>query len=282
MILYKQSEDIRNKISQLKGQDKSIGFVPTMGALHEGHLSLIKQSLAETDITVVSIFINPTQFNDKKDFEKYPVVIENDIELLEKSGTDILFLPSVEEMYPNGLQAITTYDLSQIENILEGYYRPGHFQGVCNIMHRLLQTLSPDNLYMGQKDYQQCMIIQKLINDFMLPIKLNIVPTQREENGLAMSSRNMRLSAAAKQKAAAIYTAHLFIKNNLLKLPLAILLAQAKDQLHKAGFEKIDYIEVCDAFSLEPAKEYMKDQKLVVLTAAFIECVRLIDNLLLN
>ena len=151
MILYKQSEDIRNKLNLLKGQHKSIGFVPTMGALHEGHLSLIKQSIAEKNITVVSIFVNPTQFNDKKDFEKYPVTIEKDIELLERSGTDILFLPSVHEMYPNGLQALSTYDLSQIEHVLEGYYRPGHFQGVCNIMHRLLQTITPGNLYIWVK-----------------------------------------------------------------------------------------------------------------------------------
>jgi len=282
MILYKQSEDIRNKLNLLKGQDKSIGFVPTMGALHEGHLSLIKQSIAEKNITVVSIFVNPTQFNDKKDFEKYPVTIEKDIELLERSGTDILFLPSVHEMYPNGLQALSTYDLSQIEHVLEGHYRPGHFQGVCNIMHRLLQTITPGNLYMGQKDYQQCMIIQKLINDFKLPVKLNIVPTQREESGLAMSSRNMRLSDNAKRKAAAIYNTHLFIKNNLLKLSSPQLIDKAYIFLNNAGFEKIDYIEICDAVSLKPAKEYKEEQKLVVLTAAFIEGVRLIDNMLLN
>lgn len=282
MILYKQSSDIRNELSQLRSQNKSIGFVPTMGALHEGHLSLIKQSMAETDITVVSIFVNPTQFNDKKDFEKYPVAIENDIELLEKSGTSILFLPSVQEMYPNGLQAIATYDLSQIENVLEGYYRSGHFQGVCNIMHRLLQTINPGNLYMGQKDYQQCMVIQKLINDLKLPVKLNIVPTQREESGLAMSSRNMRLSGDAKQKAAAIYNAHLFIKNNLLKLPFLQLIEEARGFLTDSGFEKIDYIEICDAVSLAPVREYKADQKFVVLTAAFLEGVRLIDNLLLN
>ena len=282
MILYKQSEDIRNKLNQLKGQEKSIGFVPTMGALHEGHLSLIKQSIAEKNITVVSIFVNPTQFNDKKDFEKYPVTIEKDIELLERSGADILFLPSVHEMYPNGLQALSTYDLSQIEHVLEGYYRPRHFQGVCNIMHRLLQTITPGNLYMGQKDYQQCMIIQKLINDFKLPVKLNIVPTQREESGLAMSSRNMRLSGAAKRKAAAIYNTHLFIKNNLLKLSFPQLIEKAYVFLNNAGFEKIDYIEICDAVSLKPAKEYKEEQKLVVLTAAFIDGVRLIDNMLLN
>jgi len=282
MILYKQGEAILNKLKQLKTHGKTIGFVPTMGALHEGHLSLIKQSIIEGNFTVVSIFVNPAQFNDKSDFEKYPVTIEQDILLLEKAGAEILFLPSVDEMYPDGLQALSTYNLGVLENILEGYYRPGHFQGVCNIMHRLLQTISPDNLYMGQKDYQQCMVVQKLINDLKLPVKLNIVPTQREATGLAMSSRNMRLSEEAKQKAATIYNAHLYIKNNLLKLPFEQLKTNAVEQLKEAGFEKVDYIEISDAVSLEPATGYKKDKKLVVLTAAFIDDVRLIDNMLLN
>lgn len=282
MILFKKSKDIRRELSQLKSKGKNIGFVPTMGALHEGHLTLIRQSVAEKNVTVVSIFVNPTQFNDKKDFEKYPVTIENDILLLERSGAHILFLPSVSEMYPEGLEALSAYDLGNLENVLEGYYRPGHFQGVCNIMHRLLTTINPDNLYMGQKDYQQCMVIQKLIDDYKLPSKLHIVPTQREENGLAMSSRNMRLSTDAKQKASAIFNAHLFIKNNLLKLSFHQLKQEATQQLSSAGFEKIDYIEICDASTLAPLSEYKEGQKFVVLTAAFIDGVRLIDNMLLN
>lgn len=282
MILFKKSTDIQHQLSHLKSQGKRIGFVPTMGALHDGHLTLIRQSLAEKNITVVSIFVNPTQFNDKKDFEKYPITIENDILLLERSGASILFLPSVDEMYPDGVETLSAYDLGSLENILEGYYRPGHFQGVCNIMHRLLKTIEPHNLYMGQKDYQQCMVIQRLIDDYKLPSKLHIVPTQREENGLAMSSRNMRLSTDAKQKASAIFNAHLFIKNNLLKLSFHQLKQEATQQLSSAGFEKIDYIEICDASTLEPLSEYKEGQKFVVLTAAFIDGVRLIDNMLLN
>jgi pantoate--beta-alanine ligase len=185
-------------------------------------------------------------------------------------------------MYPDGLEALFTYNLGNLENILEGYYRPGHFQGVCNIMHRLLKIIDPGNLYMGQKDYQQCMVIQRLIDDYKLPAKLNIVPTQREENGLAMSSRNMRLSNAAKQKAAAIYNTHLYIKKNLLKLSFDKLRLYALMQLTDAGFEKVDYIEICDAASLQPANDYKEGKKFVVLTAAFIEGVRLIDNMLLN
>jgi pantoate--beta-alanine ligase len=282
MIIFKQSSDLHTKLQQLKEKGKSIGFVPTMGALHEGHISLIRQSIAEGNITVVSIFVNPAQFNDKKDYEKYPVTIEKDIELLEKSGTAILFLPSVDEMYPDGLQALPVYNLGRLEHLLEGYYRPGHFQGVCTIMHKLLDAVNPHHLYMGQKDYQQCMVIQKLINDFDLTTKLHIVPTQREETGLAMSSRNTRLSEAAKQQAAAIYKAHVFVKNNLLKLPFELLKQAAALTVKGAGFEQIDYIEISDAASLEPVTEYVNGQKLVILSAAFIEGVRLIDNMPLN
>ncbi|QEC66546.1 pantoate--beta-alanine ligase [Panacibacter ginsenosidivorans] len=282
MIIFKQNEDLIVKLQSIKNDGGTIGFVPTMGALHNGHVALIKQSLAANDITVVSIFVNPTQFNDKKDFEKYPVTIEKDIELLAKADNNILFMPSVEEMYPEGLEPAPAYDLGFLESILEGLYRPGHFQGVCRIVHKLLDTIQPNNLYMGQKDYQQCMVIQKLITGFNLATHLNIVPTQREKSGLAMSSRNMRLSAVAKENAAAIYKAHLYIKNNLLKLPLEQLREEAARLIIEAGFEKIDYTVVCDAFSLAPVSSYNAGQKLVVLTAAFIEGVRLIDNLPLN
>jgi pantoate--beta-alanine ligase len=282
MIIFKQSKDLINKLQSLKKDGESVGFVPTMGALHNGHIALIQQSLARNKQTVASIFINPTQFNDKKDFEKYPVTIEKDIELLVKAGTDILFMPSVEEMYPEGLEPAPAYNLGFLENILEGYYRPGHFQGVCRIVHKLLDTIQPHNLYMGQKDYQQCMVVQKLITGFNLSTHLNIVPTQREESGLAMSSRNMLLSSAAKENAAAIYKAHLYIKKNLLKLSLEQLKEEAMCLIMEAGFEKIDYTEVCDAVSLAPVSSYNGTQKLVVLTAAFIDGVRLIDNLPLN
>lgn len=282
MIIFKETAALAKKLEQLKRAGRIIGFVPTMGALHEGHLSLLTQSIADCNITVCSIFVNPTQFNDQKDFEKYPVTIENDIYLLEKTGTDILFLPSVKEMYPEGLESTAAYNLGTMETILEGFYRPGHFQGVCRIVHKLLNIVQPHYLYMGQKDYQQCMVIQKLINDLYIHTTLNIVPTQREASGLAMSSRNMRLSQVAHEKAAGIYNAHLYVKNNLLKLSIEELKARARGIIINAGFEKIDYTEICDSISLQPVIKYEEDQKLVILSAAFIESIRLIDNLLLN
>lgn len=282
MIIFKETAALAKKLEQLKRAGRIIGFVPTMGALHEGHLSLLTQSIADCNITVCSIFVNPTQFNDQKDFEKYPVTIENDIYLLEKTGTDILFLPSVKEMYPEGLESTAAYNLGTMETILEGFYRPGHFQGVCRIVHKLLNIVQPHYLYMGQKDYQQCMVIQKLIHDLYIHTTLNIVPTQREASGLAMSSRNMRLSQVAHEKAAGIYNAHLYVKNNLLKLSIEELKARAKGIIINAGFEKIDYTEICDSISLQPVIKYEEGQKLVILSAAFIESIRLIDNLLLN
>ena len=161
MILLKKLELRIPGHSAEKG--KTIGFVPTMGALHAGHISLIKASKNENPITVCSIFVNPTQFNDPKDFEKYPVTIEKDIDMLKEAGCDVLFLPSVEEMYPEGIVTENHYDLGYLETILEGKFRPGHFQGVCMVMQRLLKIVSRIDLYLGQKDYQQCMVIKRLI-----------------------------------------------------------------------------------------------------------------------
>lgn len=271
---------MQSYLQKLKSNNKKIGFVPTMGALHNGHLSLIKHSKTADNITVCSVFVNPVQFNDKKDFEKYPVTIENDIYLLEKEKVDILFFPPVEEMYPEGLETNFSYDLGYLETMLEGFYRPGHFQGVCRVMHKLLNIVQPNDLFMGQKDYQQCMVIKKLIETFGIPTLLHIVPTQREESGLAMSSRNLRLSSTAKQQAAALYKSLGFIKDNISAMPVQQLEKEASAIMFNAGFEKIDYIEICDADTLKPVTDNHKN-KMVALTAAFIEGVRLIDNLLL-
>ena len=282
MIIYKESAALNIKLQKIKSEDQKIGFVPTMGALHAGHISLINDSRKMGNTTVCSIFVNPTQFNDQKDFEKYPVDIEKDIYLLEKAGTEILFLPSVKEMYPEGLTTLYQYDLGFLETILEGFYRPGHFQGVCRIVHKLLNIVQPHHLFMGQKDYQQCMVIKKLITDYSINTQLNIVATERENSGLAMSSRNLRLSAVAKQKATAVYQALQFIKNNLYQLSIAQLKEEAITIITNAGFEKIDYVEICNADTLQPATIADGNSKLVALAAAFIESVRLIDNLLLN
>ena len=282
MIIYKESAALNIKLQKIKSEDQKIGFVPTMGALHAGHISLINDSRKMGNTTVCSIFVNPTQFNDQKDFEKYPVDIEKDIYLLEKAETEILFLPSVKEMYPEGLTTLYQYDLGFLETILEGFYRPGHFQGVCRIVHKLLNIVQPHHLFMGQKDYQQCMVIKKLITDYSINTQLNIVATERENSGLAMSSRNLRLSAVAKQKATAVYQALQFIKNNLYQLSISQLKEEAITIITNAGFEKIDYVEICNADTLQPATIADGNSKLVALAAAFIESVRLIDNLLLN
>lgn len=282
MILFKEATALKKHLETLEKQRQSIGFVPTMGALHQGHLALIQQSRQQCGVTVCSIFVNPTQFNDPKDFEKYPITIENDLLLLEKQGTDIVFLPSVAEMYPEGLQPGTHYDIGYLENILEGHYRPGHFQGVCMVLHKFLNIVNPAVMFMGRKDYQQCMVVKRLIELYNIPTQLSIVDTLREADGLAMSSRNMRLQPGDRQKALAIYRALSYIKDNIHTAPLAQLINEAGDIVLGSGFEKIDYIQVCDAGTLQPVETADGKTPLVALAAAFIGGIRLIDNVLIN
>lgn len=254
-----------------------------MGALHLGHISLIESSRKDNDITISSIFVNPTQFNDPKDFEKYPVTIEKDILQLEQAGCDVLFLPSVEEIYPNGTTSKQHYDLGEMETLLEGKFRPGHYQGVCQVVHRLLEIVHPDNLYLGQKDYQQCMVISRLVELMGINDKtnINICPTLRETDGLAMSSRNMRLSEAERVKAVLIFQSLSYIKDNLVAGETDTIKNKAIAMLSDEGF-RVDYIEIADAKTLEPLSNWDGKKKLVALAAAFLNEVRLIDNLLLN
>ena len=177
MILFKKSDQLRRHIDKARKTGQMIGFVPTMGALHQGHLSLLEASQSENGLTVTSIFVNPAQFNDPGDFAKYPITLEKDIELLTISGTDILFIPSVEEIYPQGIEMSKKYPLGDLEQILEGKYRPGHFQGVSMVMHRLLDIVGPNNLYMGQKDFQQCIVIKYLLNHLYSTTRLHTCPT---------------------------------------------------------------------------------------------------------
>ena len=283
MILIKTASTLRLYLSDQKKKGLQIGFIPTMGALHEGHISLIKQSLDNGDIPVCSIFVNPTQFNDIKDFRQYPVTVDQDILLLEKAGCEALFLPSVNEIYPDGFENDTHYELGYLGSILEGAYRPGHFQGVCQVMEKLLKIVMPDHLYLGQKDYQQCKIITLLIKQMGLhgKIKVEICPTLREPDGLAMSSRNRRIGQEARQNADGIYLALTHIKNHLKPGPVENILSEARDILMQKNFE-LDYLAVADADSLEILTSYQHGRSLVALTAATYDEVRLIDNMLLN
>ncbi|MGL6268926.1 MAG: 4-phosphopantoate--beta-alanine ligase, partial [Chitinophagaceae bacterium] len=187
MIVFKDKAKLSGYLDKVREKGFTIGFVPTMGALHPGHLALVANSKKNTGLTLCSIFVNPTQFNDPADFKKYPITIENDLKLLYEAGADIVFLPDVAEIYPAGMNNSSNYSLGHLESILEGKFRPGHFQGVCQVVHRLLEIISPDLLYMGQKDYQQCMVIAHLINSYKIPTELVTCNTIREVSGLAMS-----------------------------------------------------------------------------------------------
>ena len=284
MIIFKYAEPLARYIQQQKDAAKQIGFVPTMGALHNGHIALIDQSKKDTSITVCSIFVNPTQFNNSSDYQLYPNTIEQDIARLEKAGCDVLFLPAIAEMYPQGTTGLEHYDLGYLETLLEGKYRPSHFQGVCQVMYRLLSMVQPHKLFMGQKDYQQCMVVSRLLQLMQSPTELITCPTLREPDGLAMSSRNMRLSPEDRQKATTIYKCLTLIKQECNQgKAWTVIKEKAIQLLTDAGF-RIDYIELADANTLQPATATMAtiyQGPRVALIAAFLHDVRLIDNMLI-
>ena len=283
MIVIKKANDLHHQLEQCRERNEDIGFVPTMGALHDGHLSLLKTSLKENKLSVCSIFVNPAQFNDPTDFKKYPSTIDDDILKLETNGCDILFVPSVAEIYPDGFEVKKKYELGYLDNILEGEFRPGHFQGVCMAVERLLLIVQPDKLYLGQKDYQQCMIITRLAQLMGLEerVDIRICPILREKDGLAMSSRNMRLSKEERAKAPALYETLVFLQQNIRNGSLQDLKKQATDDLQKKGF-KPDYVEIANAETLKPINEWDARTNILGLVAAYIDGVRLIDNMMLN
>lgn len=280
MILIKNKSQLNAEIAKLKANGKTIGFVPTMGALHAGHMALVAESRQHCDITVCSIFVNPTQFNNSKDLEKYPVTLEKDIDMLLAAGTHLLFLPSVTEMYPPG-EETTYYELGYLETILEGEYRPGHFQGVCQVVDKLLNAVRPHQLVMGRKDYQQCMVVKKLIELKSHPCQLIICDTVREPGGLAMSSRNMRLDEQEKIKALDIINTLTNLKAKMLPGNTKPIVDNATARLESNGF-KVDYVAVADAGNLSPVEHWDGEQKIVGLVAAYLNEVRLIDNIALN
>lgn len=278
MYLFKRVADLGQALGQEKKAGKRIGFAPTMGALHQGHISLIQSAKQETDIVVASIFVNPTQFNDPKDFEKYPSTLEQDILLLTAAGVDYLFLPSVAEMYPAGPGAEHPhYDFGYIESVLEGAYRPNHFQGVGIIVHKLLEAIRPDDLFMGQKDFQQCMIIKRLLEITGSSTQLHICPTLREADGLAMSSRNMRLTPEQRATAVEISRTLQWVKDNLGERPFPELRAEGLARLEDAGFTP-DYLELASGNDLR-LLEAPEDGPMAILVAARLGDIRLIDNM---
>jgi pantoate--beta-alanine ligase len=281
-------KEVQNQIDKLKKEKKIIGFVPTMGALHAGHISLINRANKDCDITVCSIFVNPTQFNDPKDFQKYPITLDSDREKLIKAKCDILFLPDVAEMYPKGFGNKGKLDFGFIAETLEGEFRPGHFDGMAQIVEKLLLAVTPHYLYMGQKDYQQAMICGELIRMRKLKTKLVLCPIRREADGLAMSSRNIRLDKSSRKKAAEISKMLKAIKRSIAtarkgEAEVSIKDIEIKAQKRLAAFSefKTEYIAIRNAKTLKPIKTFKADTPLVALVATWIGGVRLIDNMLI-
>jgi pantoate--beta-alanine ligase len=277
MIIYKEGKKLENHLNSLEFENK-IGFVPTMGAIHKGHISLIEKAKSENKIVVSSIFVNPTQFNDQKDFINYPKTIENDILLLTKAGCDVLFLPTVETMYPLGIEILEHFELGYLDTILEGKHRPGHFQGVCNIVFRLLSIIKPQKLYLGKKDYQQCLVIKEIIRLKNLQVSTIICETVREIDGLAMSSRNLRLSKDARIKSSNLYKMLQFCKDSLCQGEIECQLSFPIEQLKLNDFS-FDYFEIVNANSLKPITYWDGKEPIMIIVAVFLDGIRLIDNL---
>lgn len=267
-------------INQL--ERRTIGFVPTMGALHEGHLSLIRAAKAKTALTVCSIFVNPTQFNDKKDFEKYPIQLDKDLEMLLEAKCDVVFVPNVEEIYPHGTLEKTTVDLGYIGKTLDAEHRPGHFEGVLQVVKRLLDIVQPDFLFLGQKDYQQCMVLTKLVEHYHIPVHLEICPTLREKDGLAMSSRNARLNSEERIAAVKLSQALFYTKEHIREQPISALIGTQLQILAEDTLIHVEYLTVVNGKTLEPVNLYQEEIPLTALIAAKVGQVRLIDNVIIQ
>ena len=280
MKIIKTIAELKEQIAIEKKKGQIIGFVPTMGALHRGHLSLIDNSLKNTNKTVVSIFVNPTQFNNKNDYQNYPVTIDSDIDKLNKSGCHFLFLPCQDEIYPE--PDTRTFDFDGIENIMEGKFRPGHFNGVAQVVSKLFDAVQPHKAFFGQKDFQQLAIIKKMVEKLNYPIEIVACPIVRESDGLAMSSRNMRLSAHERQKA-------LLISKTLFSIPELLkthnvdeVKTKVEETFKNDSIFKFEYIDIVDDKELEPIKDWNKPMNKVVCIAVFVGEIRLIDNIVIR
>ena len=283
MYLFKSEKQLTPFLQKEKKEGKKIGFVPTMGALHMGHISLIEKAKTECDIVVCSIFVNPTQFNNAKDLEKYPRPIEHDMEMLLAAGCTVLYLPSSNEIYPEGKPLLKEYDLGYFDKVLEAAFRPGHFQGVANVVFRLLKKVEPDVLYLGRKDFQQIQVIRKMIEIEKIPILIESCEIVREASGLAMSSRNVRLNEEAWNNASVISQTLFFLveKRNEFN-SIKTLRTEGIKRLKAIPDSILEYLEVCDAETLRPIEIFIEGKPSVILTAIWVDGVRLIDNVLIS
>ena len=269
--------ELKELLDSCRCEGKKIGLVPTMGALHNGHASLVERSVKENDVTVVSVFVNPTQFNDKNDLKNYPRTLEADCELLEKVGADIAFAPSVEEMYPE--EDLRKFSFEPLDTVMEGAFRPGHFNGVAQIVSKLFYAVEPDRAYFGEKDFQQLAIIREMVRQLALPLEIVGCPIVREEDGLAMSSRNTLLSADERERALTISGA-LFASVDFASVnSLAATKAFVEDMINDTPGLELEYYQIVDGNTLQEVEEWTDSDYIVGCIALFCGKVRLIDNI---
>ena len=282
MFIFKDVEQISQHIHKTKASAQRIGFIPTMGALHAGHLSLIQASKQKHCYTICSIYVNPTQFNNASDLDNYPVTIEKDAKMLSEAGCDVLFLPTSDQMY-GGKPIATQFDYGNITRVFEGAKRPGHFDGVITIVGKLIDVVKPDEVFFGQKDLQQCMVVKKLLDSSYPNVVFNMQPTQREDSGLAMSSRNVRLSIEEAVVALRLYQALSEVKL-LLNQGLSVVdaLAEAKLRYLQHPLLRLEYLDVVDSATMTTAAFITNEKQYAVIIACWCAEVRLIDNILLT
>ncbi len=281
MFLFKKVADLQQYLNTKRKEGNVIGFVPTMGALHEGHLSLIRASKSQSDLTVCSIFVNPTQFNDVSDLEKYPRTIGADIDLLSSADNDILFWPLDTEVYPPGLDTNLELDFGDLATVMEGYFRPGHFDGMAQVVWRLLQIVEPHKLFMGQKDFQQLTIVRNMLQQMQSEIELIMCPIVREDNGLAMSSRNRRLSVEDRSQSTIIYQVLNEAKEKMKQEKPGEISQWAMKKISDCGY-KPEYFKIVNGITLQAIDQFKDADLVVACTAVWVGEVRLIDNMILK
>ncbi len=294
MIIFNSAEKLKNHLNELRSQGNTIGFAPTMGALHQGHISLIAIAKAQCDVVVCSIFVNPTQFNDLKDLDKYPRTLEADTALLESANCDILFAPEINEIYSaeelllkqenkedkSWMQG-KNVDFGMMDKVMEGALRPGHFNGVAQVVSKLFRIVNPHKAFFGQKDFQQLSIIRSMVNQLELPIEIVACPIVRETDGLAMSSRNIRITPEEREMVPYIYktlvaVSAIYLYSNIINIKKLVAGA-----FEETGIFELEYFELVDADTLQPIEDFKSAKSVVACVAVKLKNVRLIDNIVL-
>lgn len=278
MKVLKTVKEVRSVLSQLRSEGKSIGFVPTMGALHEGHFSLVRQCVVDNDVCIVSIFVNPTQFNNREDLEKYPRNLDKDVQSLSAERVDIVFAPSVEEVYPE--PDSRQFDFGQIDKVMEGVHRPGHFNGVAQVVSRFFDIIKPDKAYFGEKDFQQLAIIRSMVGQLALDVEIVAMPILRESSGLALSSRNERLTPEQKIIAVSISKTLLESRTWISEFSVAEVVGKVTSILNSYDGLEVEYFEIVEGTTLQTIQNWSTSDYIVGCIAVYCGEVRLIDNII--